>query len=444
MTPRERILGLAVGGLAVVTAISYGTNTFREAVDQRRERQRSLKSRSEQLFEQRLVGERAGATLGGLMTRSLPADIDAAESEYNRWLLDTATRAGWGNVVVNRPGKRRIMTSDNSRPLYTRLSFGVSASTDMESFLDFLHQFHSTGYLHRIATFSLTPKRQGSGFDVKMDIDTLSLADRPAELESDLDSIARVDKPLDQYRDDILNRNLFEPPNQAPRFAGKSKFETTVESDINEPLVFKDPENHPLKYELVDAPEDVEVDLSESTGTLKFAAEREGEYDIRVRVTDGGYPARTTEETLVVKIDPKPIVEPEKPKPKYDDAKQTFLTGLTGGGGEWEAWIRVRTRAQTLRLRSGDAFEIGTVVGKVVDVNDAGATLEVDGKRYAFQTKSSLKETVDGDPIPSDSNEADSDEADSNEADPDENEINPDESNSGEVNDAVAETESVD
>ena len=64
---------------------------------------------------------------------------------------------------------------------------------------------------------------------------------------------------------------------------------------------------------------------------------------------------------------------------------KTVLTGLVQGRGEWTAWLNVRTRDKTLKLRVGDSFEIGSVKGKVVEVSSRSAVLEAEGQKFELK-----------------------------------------------------------
>ena len=110
-----------------------------------------------------------------------------------------------------------------------------------------------------------------------------------------------------------------------------------------------------------------------------------------VRAIDSGYPRRTTEQTITVRVvDPPPPPADPPAKPSFDDASQTVLTALVQGREDWTAWMHVRTRDQTLRLKIGDSFEIGSLKGTVVDVTPRYAILEVDGRRFELKPAGNL------------------------------------------------------
>jgi len=191
-----------------------------------------------------------------------------------------------------------------------------------------------------------------------------------------------------------MNRNFFEPPNGAPQYTGRPEIEAIVARDSPVPLTFKDPEGHQIRYEFVETPPEF-VRLDEPSGTLHIKSDEKREFQIQVRAIDDGYPRRTTEQTLTVKVvDPPPPPVAPPPKLAFDDATQTVLTALVQGRDEWTAWMHVRTRDTTLRLKVGDGFEIGSLKGKVVDVTPRYVTLEIDGRRFTLKPSGNLSEAA--------------------------------------------------
>ena len=191
-----------------------------------------------------------------------------------------------------------------------------------------------------------------------------------------------------------MNRNLYEPPNQAPKFGGRSELEAIVGRDTPTPLTFNDPDGHGMRYELVDGPYEF-VSIDSRSGTLRIRSDETTEFDVTVRAIDDGYPNRSSEQRLVVKVLDPPPPEPEpEPPVGFDDASQTVLTALVQGRNEWTAWLHVRTKDETIKLGIGDAFEIGTVAGSVVSVNARSVILDVAGNELELQPSGNLLEAA--------------------------------------------------
>jgi hypothetical protein len=92
---------------------------------------------------------------------------------------------------------------------------------------------------------------------------------------------------------------------------------------------------------------------------------------------------------IVVKTTPPP------PKPKFDEAKYTFLTSVVSIDGEPQAWLTVRPTKQLLKLRTGDDVKVGLFDGKLVRIGPTEIEIEQDGKRRKVTLGKSLGEATD-------------------------------------------------
>lgn len=387
MTQRERFLAILVGGLLVVGGIWWGFGKYRTAIKSRNNEIDRLTMQSQQLTEQQLQGEYANRQMGEYMARSLPGNVEIAQSKYQQWLIGIVQDNNLSLPKVD-PNPSRMIGG-----LYQQLGFKVSGNGDVSSLVGLLHSFYAKDYLHRIRDLSVRAAKTG-GFNIELTVDAIALANAPDDLPEPGDKSWRVDGDLAAYREPILNRNFFQPPNQAPRYDGNAVIEAIVARETPAPLTFKDDEGHKLSFELIDGPQEL-VSLDSDTGTLKINSDEKQEFQVTVRATDNGYPARTSEQKLTVKVvDPPPPPAPEPVKPKFDDATQTVLTALVHGRDEWTAWMHVRTRDTTLRLRVGDEFEVGTLKGEVVEVTPRYVMLEIDGRRFSLKPAGNLSEAA--------------------------------------------------
>ena len=387
MNEREKNLVKIIGTLVICYVLWTGYSRYREAIQSREKQIVSLTERQQQLFEQQLQGEYANRQMGEYLARSLPGDPEQAQSQYQQWLLDLVHENGVDKAAVDANSSRTIGN------LYQLIDFRVSGSTDLPNLIGLLHEFYAKDYLHRIRDLSIRPSKAG-GFSMELSVDVIALMAASNELPERNEPSWRVDGDVASYVDAIMNRNLYEPPNEAPKYGGGSSIEAIVGRDSPSPLAFKDPEGHALKFEFVDEPPEF-VRLDPSSGTLRVNADEKQEFEVLVRAIDDGYPRRTTEQKIRVRvIDPPP--PPKEPPPEFvfDDATQTVLTALVQGRGNWTAWMHVRTRDKTLRLKVGDEFEIGSLKGSVVDVNARYVTLEIDGRRFELKPAGNLSEAA--------------------------------------------------
>lgn len=391
MNPRERILAIAVGALFVIGGGQWALNKYKDALKFKKNQYESLQGRQLQLAEKRNLGALADRQMGDYLVRSVSSNTETARSDYQAWLFE---------VIEKNEIRSAKVTAGRVQPvgdLYRVLTFTIDGLADMSSILGLVHEIQAKDFLHRMRVVDVRPAKSGEGFNLKVTIDVASLNAAPEKAIEPGDTSWRVESDLAAYTDPILNRNLFEPPNKAPSFSGSKTLTATIGRREAFPLVFKDPDGHKVQYELVDPPEDVSIDGS--SGTLRVDMDELKEFDVVVRAVDNGYPKQSSQETLLVKVvdppDP-PKEEPPVVELKFDDAKQTYLTGLVTSGDDWMAWMNVRTRGKTLKLRQGDEFEIGSVKGVVKSINADEVTIQVGEREVSLTTnKVALKAAVD-------------------------------------------------
>ncbi|TWU19775.1 hypothetical protein [Allorhodopirellula heiligendammensis] len=422
MTQRERILSIGIGGLFVVLALNWGFNQYRSAIKYRQGRLNSLTKEAEDLQAKLLAGAEAERQLGEYKVRSLSSDPEVAKSSYQAWLLSTVGRLGIADAVVDPVGSGPV------DDLYTQFAYRVSGKTNLTGVVDLVYAIQSRDQLHRIREINFAPMRQTLSQAAKkteadeemlslvlmIDAIALNIAEATPAPPSDEPSW-RITRSLDASRAAILNRNFFQPPNQAPQFEGAATIVAYRGKENELPLKFSDPENNRVNVSIEgDLPEWVRWDaesaklvvtppakaeVSEENGddSADNNADAIKEFEVRVIATDDGFPHRQTTQSLVVRTqDPPPPPAPPKATPGFDDATQTFLTALVQGGDDWTAWMNVRTRGTTLKLKIGDEFEIGSISGKVTGVTARRVTLEINGQSYELRPAGKLSDVLEG------------------------------------------------
>lgn len=388
MSQRERVLAILVGGLFVLGLGQWGFTKYKSAIKIRQTRLQSLQERQMQLVEKRNLGAFADRQMGEYLVRSVSSDTEQARSDYQSWLFDVVENHNIKDAKVN--SERTIPVSD----LYHQMTFVLTGRASAPELVDAIHEIQAKDYLHRIRELDLKPAKTEDGYTISLTIEVASLNSAPVDATPPETNSWRVDPDSVAYSDPILNRNLFEPPNKSPTYTGQRTLEATKGREEAFPLAFKDAEDDRLEYDLVDAPEHVTIDRR--SGTLRVDYDELTQFDVKVRVTDSGYPRRVVEETLLVKVvDPPPPPVEEKPPLEFDDAKQTYLTGLVQGADAWTAWMNVRTRGKTLKLRVGDEFEIGSVRGVVESINADNVKIKIGEKTISLSSGGTLKSAVD-------------------------------------------------
>ncbi len=386
MTQRERMLSILVGGLLVGVVVWWGINKYRTAVNQRTTQITNLQQEKVRLDEQVMQGFIAERQMGEYLARSLPGDANRARSVYQQWLLDVCQKNNFSGVDHT--------TTLPIGQLYQRIGFRVSGSPSKIELIRMMHAFYAKDYLHRIRELSIRPNKTGT-FTVEMTIDVIALMTAPVDADPPGDSSWRVDADLASYVDPIMNRNYFQPPNAPPRYTGGPRVEAFVGRETPIQLAFSDPEQHNVRVEFVGDPPPF-ARLDSNSAMLRVRSDEKQELKLRLRAVDDGFPNRSIEQELTVAvIDPPPPPPPPPPTLKFDDASQTVLTGLTHGRDDWTAWMHVRTKGRTLKLRVGDGFEIGSLKGKVIEVTPKFVVLEIDGRRFMLKPNGNLKEAAD-------------------------------------------------
>lgn len=387
MNQRERVLSILVAGMLGGVVIWWGLGKYRSALKLRNNQIASLQNEKQRIEEQQIQGEHANRQMGEYMVRSLPGDPERAQSNYQQWLYTLVQKNRLSDANVDPNGSRPV------DDLYERMDYRVRGRSNVPNIVNLLHDFYAKDYLHRIRDLSLRPTREGD-FDIELTIDAIALLAAPADLPNREETSWRVAKDVDEYRDPILNRNLYKPPNQAPKYNGRDVIEVVVGRETPVPLTYKDSEGHSISYTFA-VPPPPNVTLDERSGTLRVKSDEKKEFQIRVRATDNGYPSRATEQQLTVKVvDPPPPPPSEPVKLAFDDSRTTVLTALVHGRDEWTAWMHVRTRDKTLKLKVGDGFEIGSLKGEVVEVTPSHVLLEIDGRRFTLEPAGNLNEAA--------------------------------------------------
>ena len=324
--------------------------------------------------------------MGDYLVRSLPSNQENALAAYRSWLFETM------GLIEMQDGNVSYINTMPVGDLYNRYAFKLTGKTDPRGWLELLHSFYSRDYLHRITEMTVAPAREG-GLQVNLSIDVIALKAAAEELPAPT-SVSPLVGNYQDYADAILNRNFFSGPNQSPKFTGSDRLATEVGRSSSVSIAAEDAEKQRLKFELVGpAPDGLQLD--ERTGSIRWQPEEKGSFDLEVKVTDDGYPPQSAQRKFqLAVVDPPPAPPATMEKPGFDEATQTVLTALVQGRDDWTAWMKVRTRGTTLKLRPGDQFEIGKLKGSVVAVNSKFVTLEIDGNQFELRPSGVLADAA--------------------------------------------------
>ncbi|GIW96838.1 MAG: hypothetical protein KatS3mg111_0171 [Pirellulaceae bacterium] len=389
MTQRERFLTIAVAVVLGIFFAQYVINGMLVSLHEKQTAVDAARSTSSDMDKRITDGKIAARALEELAKRSLPRDEQRLVSQYRDWLTSLGRSVEMASIEVAVPDRPMHTT-----PAYNAYKFSLSGQCRLDRMLELLGKFYDYNYLHRIsnASFQWIDKRH---VQVNIDSIALALSNASPTQAAPTGSSGRLDQPIERYVEVILGRNPFFPQNNPPqlRVSGQLTIERGKRWEFPLAAEARDPEGDPVRVELVST--EIPAGLRLRGGTIEWEPQENGRYEIVVRAADEAWPSKAIEQRLVLQVvDPKvePQPEPEPEPPKFDPARQTYVSAMLGGRNGPEVWIRSRVEGKTLKLRVGDEFEVGTIRAKVVDINlrENFIELESDSLRWTVDMDTPL------------------------------------------------------
>ncbi|MCA9214417.1 MAG: hypothetical protein KDB27_15200 [Planctomycetales bacterium] len=398
MNSREKILSVAIGGIAAVCAVYFGWTKVDGMIQTRKDTivqiEKEIGDYDLTLHRDRKLAE----AMKEFRARALPVS-EEDQRTYDRWINSAAEEAG----IVVQEKKTPVRGRQLGSSAFVPYEFDIQGTGSLESLTKFLHKVYSSNDLHKITKWRLKPQPEAGGLDIELKVEAITIPDSPERSEvGNLPSDRLAGKDVNHFVSAITQRNLFSPANEAPviekiadQTAEKGKF---LRVDVAEKASDPDKDDT-LTYAIVEAPEGVSID--EKRGSLRWLPKKElelGDYTIEVSVTDSSTPAKTatTKFTVALKDPPAPVKE-EKPverPPRFDEAKHAYLTAVVAVNDRpSEAWVHVRTSGKMYKLLEGDEVKIGTIEGTLTKIGLKAAEI---------QTKDELLIIPTGKPLVSD------------------------------------------
>jgi hypothetical protein len=208
---------------------------------------------------------------------------------------------------------------------------------------------------------------------------------------------SRLSKPAEEIKTSIVDHNPFAPPNKPPKLTIKGTHEVKRGEEWVLKLEGQDPEQDPLRFELVSTEVPEGLRLSDRSGELSWKPRENGSHEVIVRAIDGGLPAKSSEQKLAIKVVDPPPPEVKPIEKKFDPATQSRISGIVVGRDGPEAWVRSLSDGKRLELSVGQQFEIGTIKAKVLSINpkESFVELETDGQRWTVGMDQALTEAFE-------------------------------------------------
>ena len=388
MNSREKLLAAGVGVIATLFVGQSVVSSIQGGFDKKKQLIESLEKKKGEQGLQVTSGVVASQKLNKVVARSLSSKEETARAEYMKWLISLGEES-----QLAAPTPEGIGDNPEKDGSYQLFKFKLSGTGTIENATQLLYGFYAKDYLHRIVQFSFRPiagSNEPDQLNISLECEVLALGIAKEKQEPPKAISNRVAKSLEEYKQTILDRNLFGPTNRAPKLDPKKSLEAKVGLRLEHTVEAKemDPKQR-VSYELVgEIPKGLLID--KDSGKLTWSSNELGEYQVNVQATDNGIPQKSSLQSLTIKVNPLPPVP--TPPVQFDVASQAMITALIFGGDAPEAWIQSKTESKTYKLRKGDQLKLGGVQGMVKEVGANYVEIETDGRRWVVGLDESLAE----------------------------------------------------
>jgi len=422
LNSRERTLLFAILGIGLVFLMYYGWTSFQSARAQRIAAKDRAEIRTSELETLAFEADFELDRVAVYNEASLPMAAAENTADYQNFIWNLALRAGLETNVglakleevelglsgVGMAAGRVSSAADPKEVVYRRVRLtDVTLKGNLQQLTNFLFSFYDIGLLHRLDSLSVSleapDKEDETRLVAKMSISAAVLPGAPEEKAWDEYPRGRLGKSLDEFRHWIVGRNLFGPPNVAPRITARS-FEVEVNDSPSHRVVATDGNDDDLlTFELLESslPNATLEQASPDARQATLKAPRvtsPGRHTFRIRVSDNRIPQLSDEQlvTLTVK-EPRPPRQQERaivaPPPKF--RPDTYITSLLQDrNGVAEVVINIRPTDEILRLKEGESFELDREKWVVVKVDPRTVTFKRGDEFLVFRIGSPLSDPI--------------------------------------------------
>ena len=390
LSSREKKLLIVIGALVPIAIVFLCVYQMTSSFKANNEQLDALKLEILNEEEREIEGMHAARRQTYYSNTSLHPEINLAGNDYQTWLNNAMIDSGLSKNTTTPAASSEIRSGNQT--IGKRHVFKVVASGTLPQFNDFLCKFYQLDALHRINSMHLTPqnkpgtKIRDGELRVRMDVEALSLKSGKSREGFEEFRTNVVNKEKDYQA--ILRRNIFGPANSEPIItvsdrpwtAGKSFSTSFNAKDANE--------NDLLTFELFEKSIEEATIVKQSNRKVRFEMPDvgKGEYRFKIKVTDNGFPSKSSIEEFVVTVkEPKPreVVTRSKPDPEVDYIRLVKVTGISRDKkGKRQVWILLGHSGDRLRLAVGETFEVGKKEYEVVTIKADQATFAGDEKTF--------------------------------------------------------------
>lgn len=411
MTPLERTLAMALVCLVPLGVILFGVVYFNGQYQLNKSKIAGIEKQ---------ISDEQKKQMDGMMSRvrkkfyylpnSFPSGGQQNISRYQDWLLKLQRECGFPRQQLQKPQKDVVKFKSDDGLINSvvghRYTFKFDTKVTLDQVLKFCYEFERMNLLHKIKQLNLTPVRRDNKeltgeckCDFVIEVLALSDADESTDFGSRKGNLA---KAIDDYKKVVVSRNIFGPANNPPslRVSKKNYYD---DEEISYTFSGRDKDDHDLTYEFVGDP-GIEGATLEPSGSTKAKFKSDplpvGDYNVKIRVTDSGFPAKSFEtdwqfavKERPPKPEPKGDPEPE-PKEPFKHAGETRISRISSRDGEFQTKIKVLTTGQIFELKIDDQFELDDENWVVRDISPRMVKLESAGKLLEYRMGNVLTEPL--------------------------------------------------
>ena len=404
LNSRERLMTIVVASLLPLLAVMWGANKFSSLYFERQAKIRDLNSQVTLELDKQINAELAAQRRQYYKKHSLPTNLNLSKIQYDSWLSEIVQQQSQMELVSVTPGKAsnraRFMSKNKPTDVFDEVSFKVRANGSLGQVVTMLTAFYDLDMMHRISSLTLTPIKKTAGsagseiltglLKVEFDVDVISLVD--ADAESDfVRELTISGSHWEAATGPILARNIFGPANNTPSVSqGSRSFETGKSIEISLAGDDADAQDQ-LRFEVAESKVEgvsIEQKKDERQATLTVPPQTVGRYEVKVKVSDNGFPPKFSERQIAFNVDEprEKVVQAEKPKPKFKHAQATTVSAiLMDSSGDLVCWIHIKTLDQLNKLKLNQSFELDDRTWTVTAIENRQVTLQVDESLLTFR-----------------------------------------------------------
>ena len=420
LSKREKTLAMAVFSILPIMVLFFAfmsvTNSYFAKRNEIKTLQRDIdeqkkKQTQGQLADQRLYYYESLSMSGGTKKK----DIDNAKAAYEKWIRERVIDQldmKFGGLKIGKSENVQARSKNGKSTVFQRHPFTLKATGNINQLIDLIHEFEKLDVLHRVTKLSIKPISEGAGskrkrttsLALQLDLELVTLPGALADRDF-LNSNPKPDFPVEEFRNDIAQRNIFGLKNNPPKFKSISSryLSVTEGTDVRFTIGITDEDsNDQWKYELLEkSVADAEITPRKKSATFRCSKLTPGEYKFKAKVSDSGLPSKSDEVefTLVVnkKIPPPPTVAKKTPEPDppYKHAGQTAVKFVaTSADGVQKVYIRDMLTDQRFELAEGDSFQLDDKKWTVMSITNEMVEIEVDGETMKFKVGARLTQPL--------------------------------------------------